>query len=136
MTCDEENILGYSGEQHKYYGENILVHEFSHGIHKAVREVDPDLAGAIEEAYRDAMDNSLWENHYANTTVSEYWAEGTQFWFNSNYDYKNGDTYILSSDDLKLYDPQLYELLGKVYPDDHHIPMDVFYKHEARVRAK
>ncbi len=136
VTCAEENILGYTGDRHKYYGENILVHEFSHGIHRAIREVDPELAGDIEEAYRDAMANGLWENHYGNTTVSEYWAEGTQFWFNSNYDYKNGDTYILSSDDLKKYDPQLYDLLKQVYPEDHHIPMDVFHKHETRVRAK
>lgn len=133
-TCAEENILGYSGD-HKYYGENILVHEFSHGIHRAIRSVDPRLAAAIEKAYRDAMANGMWDHHYAKTTVAEYWAEGTQFWFNSNYDYKNGDVYVLSSDDLMQYDPQLYELLNQVYQADHHIPMDVFYKHEARVRA-
>jgi hypothetical protein len=135
VTCAEENILGYPGEQHKYYGENILVHEFSHGIHSAIREKDPELAAKIEEAYKDAMANGLWDNHYAETTVAEYWAEGTQYWFNSNYDYKNGDDYVLSSADLMQYDPQLYELLKQVYPIDHHIPMDVFHNHEARVRA-
>lgn len=130
-TCAEENILGYPGT--KYYGENILVHEFSHAIHRAIREVDPALAADIEKAYRDARANGLWEGHYASNTVAEYWAEGTQFWFNSNYKYEHGDTSVLSSADLMRYDPQLYELLSRVYPS-HHIPMDVFYRHEARVR--
>ena len=36
-TCAEENILGYPDT--RYYGENILVHEFSHGIMSALRRV-------------------------------------------------------------------------------------------------
>lgn len=131
-TCAEENVLGYPGT--RYFGENICVHEWSHSVHRGIRKADPELAQAIEAAYQDAMAKGLWEGHYASNTVAEYWAEGTQFWFNSNYDYKNGDTYILSSDDLKRYDPALYELLGRVYPDSHHIPMDVFYNHAARIQ--
>lgn len=134
VTCAEENILGYPGDQHKYYGENILVHEFSHGIHSAIRRVDPELAKGIEKAYKEAMEKGMWDNHYGETTVAEYWAEGTQYWFNSNYEYENGDVYVLSSEDLKQYDPKLYSLLKQVYPADHHILMDAFYKHEARVR--
>ena len=82
------------------------------------------------------MKNGLWAGSYGTTNVFEYWGEGTQFWFNSNYDYKNGDSYVLSSADLMRYDPQLYKLLMEVYPLDHHIPMDVFYLHEARIRAE
>jgi len=133
-TGAEENILGYPGN-HKYYGENILVHEFSHGIHRAIRGADPGLARVIEEAYEKAMGKGLWKGHYGSNTVAEYWAEGTQFWFNSNYDYKHGDTYILSSEDLREYDPALYELLARVYPPANRIPMDVFYNHEARIRT-
>jgi hypothetical protein len=131
-TCAEENVLGYPGT--RYFGENICVHEWSHSIHRGIREVDPELAQAIEAAYQDAKAKGLWEGHYASNTVAEYWAEGTQFWFNSNYEYENGNTYILTSDDLKRYDPVLYELLGRVYPDSHRIPMDVFYNHEARIQ--
>jgi hypothetical protein len=131
-TCAEENILGYPGT--KYFGENILVHEFSHAIHQAIREADPELAEQIGSAYRDAMANGLWEGQYGSTNAGEYFAEGTQFWFNSNYEYKDGDRQILNSADLLHYDPKLYKLLSKVYPSDHHIPMDVFYKHDARVQ--
>lgn len=133
-TCAEENILGYPGT--KYFGENILVHEFSHSIHQAIRETNPKLAEEIESAYQDAMANDLWDGHYASTNDSEYWAEGTQFWFNSNYEYEDGKRQVLNSADLLRYDPKLYRLLEKVYTSDHHIPMDVFYKHEARVETE
>lgn len=132
VTCAEENILGYPGT--KYFGENILVHEFSHSIHQAIRATDPELADEIDEAYGDAMANGLWEGHYASTNSGEYFAEGTQYWFNSNYQYEHDDHTILNSADLLRYDPKLYRLLEKVYPSDHHIQMDVFYKHEARVQ--
>ena len=145
-TGTEENILGYpdlsnNGKKKgrprtKYFGENIFIHELAHSVHRAIKGVDPKLAREIELAYEDAMKNGLWANSYGTTNVFEYWGEGTQFWFNSNYDYKNGDSYVLSSADLMRYDPQLYKLLMEVYPLDHHIPMDVFYLHEARIRAE
>jgi hypothetical protein len=39
VSCAEENLLGYAGT--RYYGENILVHEFSHNIMSAIETVDP-----------------------------------------------------------------------------------------------
>jgi len=131
-TGAEENILGYPGT--KYFGENILVHEFSHAIHQAIRKVKPDLAAEIDSTYQAAMANGLWKDHYASTNAGEYWAEGTQFWFNSNYEYNFGEHRVLNATDLSRYDSQLYRLLERVYPPDHHISMDVFYKHEARVQ--
>jgi len=41
-------------------------------------------------------------------------------------DSRNNGKYIISPDDLKEYDPAIYELLSRVYPD-HHVPMDVYY---------
>lgn len=131
-SCAEENILGYPGT--RYYGENILVHEFSHSIHSAIREVDPDLNRRIREAYEDAREKGLWQGHYGGNTLAEYWAEGTQYWFNSNYDHYFGETHVATSDDLKEYDPVLFDLLAEVYPN-HHIPMDVYHMHEDRLRA-
>lgn len=131
-TCAEENILGYRGT--KYYGENILVHEFSHAIHQAIKEVKPALAEQIEEDYQKAMSSGLWEDHYASTTAAEYWAEGTQFWFNSNYAYEGDDDYVLTPRDLQRYDPGLYTALATFYEFNHHIPMDVYDGHEARTQ--
>lgn len=123
-TCAEENLLGYP--ETRYYGENIFVHEFSHAIHEAIRRADPKLFADIDQAYRDAMALGLWKNSYGTTNAFEYWAEGTQFWFYSNYEYMDGDRHINSPLDLLRYDPKLYELLSRVYPD-HHIPVDVYY---------
>ncbi len=123
-TCAEENLLGYP--ETRYFGENIFVHEFSHAIHQAIRMADPKLAKEIDDAYLDAMGIGLWKGSYGETNSEEYWAEGTQFWFYSNYEYIDKDRLINSPTDLLRYDPKLYELLGRVYPG-HHIPIDVYY---------
>ena len=52
-TGAEENVLGYPGT--RYYGEHILVHEWSHGIMSAIRTADPPLYAEIQAAYKDAM---------------------------------------------------------------------------------
>jgi hypothetical protein len=124
-TCAEENLLGYPGT--RYYGENIFVHEFSHAIMGvAIRTADPALFDQIQAAYKAAMAKGRYQGHYAETNANEYWAEGTQWWFWSNFEWFDGATRVQTSDDLKAYDPALYDLLGRVYAD-HHIPMDVYY---------
>ncbi len=127
-SCAEENLLGYPGT--RYYGENIFVHEFSHGIHNiGIKNADPKLYSEIQKAFDDAMGLGLWKNSYGANTVAEYWAEGTQFWFYSNFAYTDGNKRIMTPRDLLEYDPTLYHLLAQVYPD-HHIPMDVYYGKE------
>ena len=124
-TCAEENLLGYPGA--RYYGENILVHEFSHAILEGgIRAVEPALHEAVQAAYKAAMAKGLYKGHYAAVNASEYWAEGAQWWFWSNYEWTDGETRLQTPDDLKAYDPVLFELLGRVFPD-HHIPMDVYH---------
>jgi len=124
-TCAEENLLGYPGT--RYYGENIFVHEFSHAIMGvALRTADPPLFEAIQSAYRSAKAKGLYKGHYAETNANEYWAEGTQWWFWSNFEWLDGATRLQTPDDLRAYDPALYDVLGRVYAD-HHIPMDVYY---------
>ncbi len=124
-TCAEENLLGYPGT--RYFGENILVHEFSHAIMGgAIRRVEPEFHRDIRAAYNEAMKKKLWQGHYAATNANEYWAEGTQTWFYSNYAYHDGETRVQTPEDLKKYDPKLFELLSRVYPD-HHVPMDIYH---------
>jgi len=123
-SCAEENLLGYPGT--RYYGENIAVHEFSHNIMGALKKVDPVLYKKIEIAYQDAKAKGLYKGQYAINTIHEYWAEGSQWWFWSNYEFNDGKTSLKSPDDLKKYDPALYAILDQVYPG-HHIPTDVYY---------
>lgn len=126
-----ENLLAIPGT--KYYGETILVHEFSHAILYAVEAVDPALYAQVEKAYAAAKDAGLWTGEYGATTVQEYWAEGTQFWFNSNKLAMVDGVRILSDADLRRHDPALAAVLRAVYGERHRLPGDPFYKHPARV---
>lgn len=128
-SCAEENLLGYPDT--RYYGENILVHEFSHNIMGALRQADPALYAEIEPAYEAAKAKGLYQGQYAINTVAEYWAEGSQWWFWSNYEFYDGETRVQSPQDLKAYDPMLYSILERVYPG-HHIPADVYYGRNVR----
>ncbi len=128
-SCAEENLLGYPDT--RYYGENILVHEFSHNMMGALRTADPALYAEIEPAYEAAKAKSLYSGQYAINTVAEYWAEGSQWWFWSNYEFYDGAARVQSPEDLKAYDPTLYSILERVYPG-HHIPADVYYSRNVR----
>lgn len=81
-----------------------------------------------------AMALGLLKGHYGSNNSGEYWCEGTQFWFWSNFEYKDGDKKIYSPAELRSYDPGLYELLSRVYPTSHHIPMDPFWNHKERYK--
>ncbi|TCM12040.1 hypothetical protein EDF56_12010 [Novosphingobium sp. PhB165] len=130
-TGAAENLLAVPGT--RYFGENILVHEFSHNILSAIEHVDPPLYARVEAAYRHALDHGLWKDDYASVTVQEYWAEGTQFWFNSNKAYRTDGRVIVASADLQDYDPLLYAVLAEVYSPSHRIAADAFYDHPARL---
>lgn len=129
-SCAEENLLGRP-ENGRYFGEHICVHEFSHGIMSALRRVDEPLMKELEAAYANAKATGLFKGHYAENTIAEYWAEGTQWWFWSNYAWvdkaRNApDGFRLwSPDELKTYDPALYAILEKVYLG-HRIPADIY----------
>jgi hypothetical protein len=134
-TGAEENLLGYP--RARYWGEHIFVHEFSHAMMTAIRTVDPAMHAEIRAAYDSAMAAGKYvhpdgRKHYATTNAGEYWAEGAQWWFFSNYgECFKGNIKVETPDEFKAYDPKLYELLSRVY-DTHRIPMDVF--HAKRIR--
>jgi hypothetical protein len=48
-SAAEENLMGYPGT--KYFGEHILVHEFSHNIMGALRTADPGLYDILDQVY-------------------------------------------------------------------------------------
>jgi hypothetical protein len=107
----EENLLAipHTG----YFGENIFVHEFSHAIMAGVERADPGLYARILAQYAVAKRQGLWTGEYAETTAAEYWAEGTQFWFNSNKLAVIDGRSILSDRDLLAYDPLCTRCSGK-----------------------
>jgi hypothetical protein len=130
-TGAEENLLGYPGT--RYYGEHIFVHEFAHAIMGGgIRTVDPKMHAEIGEAYKAAMAAGKYVHdnkgrHYATTNANEYWAEGVQWWFFSNFgECFAGGVRVDTPEDFAAYDPVLNELISRVF-DTHRIPMDVFH---------
>lgn len=134
-TGAEENLLGYPGT--RYWGEHIFVHEFAHAIMTALRDVDPPMVAEIRAAYDAAMVAGKYvhadnRKHYATTNAGEYWAEGVQWWFFSNYgECFAGNVKVEAPEEFGAYDPKLFELIGRVFTT-HRIPMDVF--HGKRIR--
>jgi hypothetical protein len=126
-----EDLLGLPAS--RWYGETIFVHEFAHNVLFAIQAADPVLYGDIETAYEAALAAGRWKDEYAATTVHEYWAEGTQFWFDSNRLAVMNGRQVLSHQDLAAYDPLLYAVLGKAYGTSHRLRGDPFHLHPARV---
>lgn len=134
-TGAEENLLGYPGT--RYWGEHIFVHEFAHAMMTGLRDVDPKMVEEIRAAYAAAMAAGKYvhpdgRKHYATTNASEYWAEGVQWWFFSNYgECFNGNVTVETPEEFAAYDPALNELISRVFTT-HRIAMDVF--HGKRIR--
>src|SRR3546814_8564269 len=58
-SSDLENLLAMPGT--RYFGETILVHEFSHAIFDAMETADPALFAQVRKAYAQAMAKHLWD---------------------------------------------------------------------------
>lgn len=130
-SAGAENLLAGPGD--RYHGENILVHEFAHDVLAAVRAVDAPLYARVERAYAAALKKGRWKDEYASTTIDEYWAVGTQFWFNSGRFVAFDRVRILSDADLARYDPALAAVLRAAYGDTHRLTGDRFHLHPDRV---
>lgn len=126
-----EDLLGLRSS--RYYGETIFVHEFAHNVLAAIRAVDPRLSGQVDAAFSRAQRKGLWKHEYAATSVDEYWAEGTQFWFESNRLAAFDGRQILNHTDLAAYDPPLHAALRRAYGDRHKLAGDPFHRSPARV---
>ena len=116
-TCGEENLLGLRGDPYRV--ENITIHEFSHTIASNLRRVDRAWWDRLNELYRQAMGDGLWAGTYAATNVQEYWAEGTQSWFDCNSPRSDGRVHngVWNRQRLEAYDPRLAAFMKETYGD-------------------
>lgn len=116
-SCGEENVLCSATD--RYFGEDILIHEFAHTIHiLGISELDLDFNIQLAIIYSKALIEGLWKNTYAISNPGEYFAEGVQSWYGVNKfsEQANGihnqiDTHVK----LKSYDPRLYNLIEKFF---------------------
>ncbi|RKU19854.1 hypothetical protein C6500_10035 [Candidatus Poribacteria bacterium] len=116
VSCGEENLLNYQGDP--YSTENILVHEFAHAIHQmGLNTVDPSFDDRLQATFDAAVEKGLWKDTYAITNKAEYWAEGTQSWFDTNRANDDQHNHVDTRDKLKAYDPALATLLTEIFGD-------------------
>lgn len=118
-SCAEENIMAHPWD--KYHAEDILIHEFSHSIELiGILQVDPTIDTQLRELLKQARAEGKWENTYAGSNPEEYWAEGVQNWFNVNAETPYADSkhnQVNTREELKAYDPRLYKLISKYFPE-------------------
>jgi len=115
----EENVLGLPSDRYK--GESIMVHEFAHIFHMVgIVGTDPKFDEELEAMRQNAIAKGLWENTYCISNKEEYFAETLQSFFNCNryVDTPNGvHNAINTREKLKLYDPDMYQLLLRYLPE-------------------
>jgi Xaa-Pro aminopeptidase len=116
VSCGEENMLGYRGDP--YSTENILIHEFGHGIDGVgLRAVDPTFRTRLRKAFADATKKGLWLGTYAASNPAEYWAEAVQSWFDTNRQNDSQHNHVDTREELKQYDPEVAKLCAEVFGD-------------------
>ena len=122
-TCAEENVLGFY--RTKYWGTNICVHEFSHGIMGAgIGNADPKWFQDIVDSYKHAKAACLRTAFgYSGNTFNEYWAGGVE-WYVGNGGKDRAE--------LKTVDPTLYEVVSRLIPESKIIPATANVAHRTR----
>jgi len=111
-SCGEENLLKL--KEDRYYGRDICVHEFAHTIF--TYGLDESAREQIIKCYDSARRKRLWPGCYAKTSVHEYFAELTMWFFGTQGDPgkispspKTGPTWLQS------YDPVAFSLLDELF---------------------
>lgn len=113
ISCAEENLLQYPGDP--YSTENILVHEFGHTIHEALKGLEPQFDAELRKTYERAKERGLWTGTYAGRNPDEYWAEGVQSYFGTNRENDREHNHVNTREELAEYDPDLHGLLDRVF---------------------
>jgi len=109
----EENLLNLAID--RYDDESIAVHEFCHTIDSALGRVDSGWRRRLGQTYRVALDKGLWKYAYAASNPAEYWAEICQSYFDCNRINNWNHASIATREQLKLYDPEGYELVRSTF---------------------
>ena len=101
---------------------NFALHELAHGYHDRFlpgAHSNPEVEAAYQKAKasgkydkverKDAQGNKRIDRAYAMTNAAEYFAETTEAYFSIN------DFYPYTKEELKKHDPEMYELLEKLW---------------------
>ncbi len=118
----EENLLCLDSD--RFEGEDPFLRDMALAIRRfGMFSVDPITTGSIERAYSTAIAQGLWVNTIAEINSDEYWAEGVQSYFDMNLEEpedrppNSAHNHVDTREELKVYDPSLYEIARSVFGD-------------------
>ncbi|MCZ7534046.1 MAG: hypothetical protein M5U23_11710 [Acidimicrobiia bacterium] len=118
----EENLMCLDDD--RYAGEDPFVRDLAVAIRRfGMSSVDPVTDARIEQSYAAAIAQGLWVNTLAEINSDEYWAEGTQSYFDVNLEEpddrppNSSHNHVDTRDELRQYDQRLYEIARSVYGD-------------------
>ncbi len=107
--------------------EDLTVHEFTHPIDWAFRQINSTYESALADVYDHAMSIGLWSNTYVATNDYEYLAEGVQMWYNVAAEGPVGGdgnhNEIDTRAELQLYDSQLYDFIEEYFNPATDVPV-------------
>jgi hypothetical protein len=113
-SAAEENLLCWSSDD--WHGYHVGVHEFAHTIHLVgLESVEPDFDSRLAQIFQAAKEAGKWANAYAGTNREEYWAEGVTMYFSAFGWNLAENEYVNSREELKEYDPELYNLIDETF---------------------
>lgn len=122
MSIGEENLVRINGFKERYPEESIMVHEFAHNVDFALRRINRTYAANLDAAFANARNTGLWKGSYSMDNCEEYFAEGAQAWFDTCrmiVPKKTGGSFkLVTREQLKDYDPKLYDVLASVFPEE------------------
>ncbi len=108
VLASADNALCTANDSHP--DEDVVVHEFAHGIHAVQRQVDSSFDADVLRLYEDAIAAGLWApSHYAATNHDEYFAEVFQSWadVNSRDDGFVHNPPIATAEEVAEHDPDV-----------------------------
>lgn len=118
----EENLLCL--DETYYQGEDNFVRALAIAIRRfGLQFVDPVTDAAIDRAYQTAIALGMWRNTLAEINSYEYWAEGTQSFFDANLEEpddrppNSSHNHVDTREELAAYDPDLYALVKSVHTE-------------------
>ena len=106
----EENML--CEQMDPYRGENVLVQTFASAVLLAMERLDATFPRRVNDAYKSAGTNGLWQNTYARETSIAYYQAGVQTWFETS-----PNNFPATREDLRSYDPALAALVSETLPE-------------------
>ncbi len=111
--------------QTTYPNESILVHEFGHTVQNyGLSEAQMQ---EWESIYNSSIAAGKWQDSYAGSNSSEYFATLSAIWFNAMDDTADGQWDgvrgpVNTRRELKVYDEAAYNFLSEIYVSDQYLP--------------